>query len=50
MADNNGTAEIKSEATQKSAQVSAVLMTSISEAFQSNKPIRIDFGNDIAVI
>lgn len=48
--DNDGTSEIKSEATQKSAQVSATLMTSISEAFQSNKPIRIDFGNNIAVI
>lgn len=48
--DNKGTAEIKSEATQQSTQVSAVLMSSISEAFQSNKPIRIDFGNDIAVI
>lgn len=46
----NNFTEIKSEATQQTVQVSATLMDAINKSAQTNKPFRIDFGNDIAVI
>lgn len=43
-------AEIKNESTQETTQVSNVLMNTITEAAKTNKPFRIDFDNDVAVI
>lgn len=48
--NNNNFNEIKSEATQKTIAVSATLMDAINESVKTNKPFRIDFGNDVAVI
>lgn len=42
--------DIKTEATQKTVQVSATLMSALDESMKTNKPFRIDFGKDIAVI
>lgn len=42
--------EIKAEATQKSSQVSSVLMDALTDSMKTNKPFRIDFDKDIAVI
>lgn len=47
---NNGFNEIKSEATQKTVNVSATLMDAINQSVKTNQPFRIDFGNDVAVI
>lgn len=47
---NNMFSEIKSEATQKTVQVSAALLDSLNDAAKTGKSVRIDFGNDIAVI
>ena len=42
--------EVKSEAVQQTVQVSQVLMDALNKSIQTNKPFRIDFDNDIAVI
>lgn len=47
---NNGFNEIKTAATQSTVNVSATLMDAINESVKTNKPFRIDFGNDVAVI
>lgn len=47
---NNMFSDIKSEATQKTVQVSAALLDSLNDAAKTGKSVRIDFGNDIAVI
>lgn len=47
---NNNFTQIKSEATGQTVHVSAALMDAVNESFKTNKPLRIDFGNDIAVI
>lgn len=47
---NNGFNEIKTATTQKTVNVSATLMDAINESVKTNKPFRIDFGNDVAVI
>lgn len=47
---NNGFNEIKTAETQKTINVSATLMDAINESVKTNKPFRIDFGNDVAVI
>jgi hypothetical protein len=47
---NNGFNEIKSEATEKTVNVSATLMDAINQSVKTNQPFRIDFGNDVAVI
>lgn len=41
---------IKSEATQKTVQVSQALLDSLNESAKTNKPFRIDFGSDVSVI
>lgn len=46
----NGFNEIKTAATEKTVNVSATLMDAINESVKTNKPFRIDFGNDVAVI
>lgn len=40
----------KTESTQKSVQVSATLMDALNNSMKTNKPFRIDFDNNIAVI
>lgn len=47
---NNMFSDIKSESTQKTVQVSAALLASLNDAAKTGKSVRIDFGNDIAVI
>lgn len=47
---NTDFTEIKSEATQKTVQVSATLLDALNESAKTNKPVRIDFDSDIAVI
>lgn len=47
---NNGFTDIKSEATQETVKVSATLLNAINDSLKTNKPFRIDFGNDMAVI
>lgn len=47
---NNMFSDIKSESTQKTVQVSAALLDSLNDAAKTGKSVRIDFGNDIAVI
>lgn len=42
--------EVKSEATQKTVQVSATLLDALNESAKTNKPVRIDFDSDVAVI
>ncbi len=42
--------EIKAEATQKTVAVTQTLLDSLNESMKTNKPFRIDFGDDIAVI
>lgn len=49
-ASNNLFTEIKSEATQKTVQVSATFLDALNESMKTNKPFRIDFDNDVAVI
>lgn len=46
----NNFTEVKSEATQKTVQVSATLLDALNEAAKTNKPFRIDFDSDVAVI
>lgn len=48
--NNNSFNEIKTMATEKTVNVSATLMDAINESVKTNKPFRIDFGNDVAVI
>lgn len=43
-------AEVKSEATQKTVQVSQTLMDALNDSAKTNKPFRIDFGGDVAVV
>lgn len=47
---NSTFTDIKSEATQQTVQVSATLMDALNESSKTNKPFRIDFDNDVAVI
>lgn len=47
---NNNFTEIKSEATGQTVQISNALLDAVNESFKTNKPLRIDFGNDVAVI
>lgn len=47
---NNDFTNIKSEATQETVRVSATLMDAINDSLKTNKPFRIDFDNNIAVI
>lgn len=47
---NNYFTDIKSEATQKTVHVSATLLDAINESAKTNKPFRIDFDNNIAVV
>lgn len=47
---NKSFTDIKNEATHESVQVSATLLNSINESAKTNKPFRIDFGSDVAVI
>ncbi len=42
--------DVKSEATQSTIQVSATLLDAINQSAKTNKPFRIDFDKDIAVI
>lgn len=42
--------EIKSDAFEGASRVSAALTDALSESMKTNKPFRVDFGNDIAVI
>lgn len=42
--------DIKAEATQQSVKVSVPLMDALNDSIKTNKPFRIDFGNDVAVI
>ncbi len=48
--NNNAFTDIKAEATQKTVQVSATLMDALNESIKTNKPFRIDFDSDVAVI
>lgn len=50
MNGQNKFADIKSEATQASVQVSATLLDAMNESAKTGKPFRIDFGNDVAVV
>lgn len=50
LSSNNNFNEIKASATQKTVNVSATLMDAINESVKTNKPFRIDFGNDVSVI
>ena len=45
-----GFTDIKTKETQAPVQVSATLMDAINESVKTNKPFRIDFDNNIAVI
>lgn len=47
---NNAFTEVKAKATQETVKVSATLLDAINESAKTNKPFRIDFGNDIAVV
>lgn len=47
---NNNFTNIKSEATQGTVSISATLMDAINDSLKTNKPFRIDFDNDVAVI
>lgn len=49
-ANNNNFNEIKTEAAKQTVTVSATLLDAINESVKTNKPFRIDFGNDVAVI
>lgn len=42
--------EVKTQAAQETVKVSVALMDAINESAKTNKPFRIDFGDDIAVI
>lgn len=46
----NSFTEVRSEATQKTVQVSATLLDALNESAKTNKPFRIDFDSDVAVI
>lgn len=46
----NNFTEIKSEATQKSVQISQTLLDAINKSAQTGKSFRVDFDNDIAVV
>lgn len=48
--NNNNFNEIKTEVTKQTVTVSATLLDAINESVKTNKPFRIDFGNDVAVI
>lgn len=47
---NQSFTDIKAEATQATVQVSATLLDALNEAAKTNKPFRIDFGDDVAVV
>lgn len=47
---NNASEGIKAEATAQAAKVSETLMNALNESMKTNKPFRIDFDNNIAVI
>ena len=47
---DNNCVTVKSEATQQTVQVSQVLMDSLADSMKTGKSIRVDFGNDIAVV
>lgn len=47
---SNAFNEIKTSSTQETVKVSSTLLDAINESAKTNKPFRIDFGNDIAVI
>lgn len=49
---NNGNnfVDIKTEATQKTVQVSSTLMDALNQSMQTGKSFRVDFGGDVAVI
>lgn len=47
-ADNSS--DTAAQATSQSAQISQTLMNALNESMQTNKPFRIDFGSDVAVI
>lgn len=47
---NNAFTDIKSEATQQTVQVSSTLLDALNESVKTNKPFRIDFDSDVAVI
>lgn len=42
--------EVKAEATQKTVQVSQTMLDALNDSIKTNKPFRIDFGGDVAVI
>lgn len=46
----SSTTQIKNEATSETVQVSTVLVDALSEAAKTNKPFRIDFDKDVAII
>lgn len=47
---NSDFTDIKSEATQKTVQISQTLLDAINKSAQTGKSFRVDFDNDIAVI
>lgn len=47
---NNAFTDVKTEATQQTVQVSATLLDALNESVKTNKPFRIDFDSDVAVI
>lgn len=47
---NNQITEIKTQATQQPVQVSAALLDALSQSAQSGKSVRIDFGDNVAVV
>lgn len=47
---SNNFLNIKTEATQKTVQVSATLLDALNDSIKTNKPFRIDFDEKIAVI
>jgi len=48
--DSLNSSDMKTEATQSASKVSATLADALSESMKTNKPFRIDFDKDIAVI
>lgn len=47
---NNNFTEVKTEAAHQPVQVSSALLDALNQSYQTNKPFRIDFDSDIAVI
>lgn len=48
--DFSNNIELKSDASLQNVQVSSALMDSLNQSYQTNKPFRIDFDNNISVI